>query len=211
MAKLLSKDFKKAVLLKIAPKVIYVVVKLLYFTCKKRFYDKAVGVKSPMIMACWHGELLSVLLGYISYKKNIKLDSVISGHNDGEIIARVISLFGGGTIRGSSTRGGMRVIKDSFKSLDLGRDLAITPDGPKGPRHSVADGIVLISKKKNVPIVVCNCKPTSYWQFNSWDKFIIPKPFCTLDFYVQEPFFLDDLSLKESKEFIKERLMQNAV
>ncbi len=211
MAKLLSKDFKKAVLLKIAPKVIYIAAKLLYFTCKKRFHGKVTDMQNPVIMAFWHGELLAVLLGYMSYGKIAKVDSVISGHNDGEIIARVISLFGGGTIRGSSTRGGVRVIKDSFKSLDLGRDLAITPDGPKGPRHSVADGIVLISKRKNVPIVVCNCKPTSYWQFNSWDKFIIPKPFCTLDFYVQEPFFLDDLSLKESKEFIKERLMQNAV
>jgi len=211
MAKLLSKDFKKAVLLKIAPRVIYIIVKLLYFTCKKRFHDKEVDMPSPVIMAFWHGELLSVLLGYISYRKNIKIDSIISGHNDGEIIAKVISLFGGGTIRGSSTRGGMKAIKDSFRSLDLKRDLAITPDGPKGPRHSVADGIVLISKRKNVPIVVCNCRPTSYWQFDSWDKFIIPKPFCTLDFYVQSPFFLGDLSLEESKEFIKERLMQNAV
>ncbi len=208
MAKSLSKRFKKAVLLKFAPRIIYFVVNLLYFTCKKEFHSniKAEDLPMPSIITFWHGELLSVLIGYLKYKKSSNIDSIVSEHKDGEIIARVVSLFGGGTIRGSSTRGGIKALRESFKSIDGGRDLGITPDGPRGPRHSVAEGIVLISKRKNVPIVTFNCKPTSYWQLNSWDKFTIPKPFSTLHFYIGEPFLLDDLSMEDSKELIKERL-----
>jgi len=213
MAKLLSKSFRKSILLKIAPRLIYFVVNLLYITCRKRFHASADAkdLNRPVIVAFWHGELLSVMKGYMLFMKSSEVDSIVSDHSDGEIIARVVALFGGGTIRGSSTRGGIKALKQSFKALDGGRNLAITPDGPKGPRHSVADGIVKISQKKNVPIVAFNCKPTSYWQFDSWDKFIIPKPFSTLNFYIGKPFLLKGLSMQESKKLIKERLEKNAV
>lgn len=213
MAKLLSKNFKKSILRKIAPRIIYAVVNLLYMTCRKRFYAdiEPRDLDRPVIVAFWHGELLSVMQGYMFFRKKSDIDSIVSEHSDGEIIARVVELFGGGAIRGSSTRGGLKALRESFKSIDNGRNLAITPDGPKGPRHSVADGIVLISQRKDIPIVTFNCKPSSYWQFGSWDKFVIPKPFSRLDFYIGEPFFLKGLSIKESKELIKERLLKNAI
>ena len=213
MAKLLAKNFKKTILQKVAPKVIYFVVNILYMTCKKRFHAKIApeALYTSTIIAFWHGELLSIMKGYLLFGANPDIDVIVSEHSDGEIIARTVSLFGGGTIRGSSTRGGVKVLKQSFKSLQNGRNLAITPDGPKGPRHSVADGIVLISQKKMVPVVTFNCKPSSYWQFNSWDKFIVPKPFSTLDFYIGDPFLLEGLSMEESKKLIKERLEEHAI
>ncbi len=213
MAKLLIKKFRKSVLRKIAPWFIYLTVKILYLTCKKKFHTrlKPSSLNSPVIVAFWHGELLSVMQGYMLFFSNSKVDSIVSEHGDGEIIAKVVSLFGGGTIRGSSTRGGIKALKQSFKAIDNGRNLAITPDGPKGPRHSVADGIVKISQKKDIPIVTFNCKPSSYWQFDSWDRFVLPKPFSVLNFYVGEPFYLADSSLEESKELIKERLLENAI
>jgi hypothetical protein len=213
MAKLFPKGFKKSLLLKIAPRTIYLVVNLLFLTCRKRFYasENLKELNAPFIVAFWHGELLCVLKGYVLFFSNSDVDSVVSDHSDGEIIARVVSLFGGGLIRGSSTRGGIKALKSSFDTINRGRNLAITPDGPKGPRHSVADGIVKIAQKKNVPIVTFNCKPTSYWQFNSWDKFVVPKPFSRLDFYVGEPFYLEGLSMQESKELVEERLKKNAI
>ena len=213
MAKLSFKEFKKAVLLKIAPVVFFIFLNLLYLSCKKKFYAKTKTneIQHPAIFAFWHGEFLPILKGYIDFRGSRDIDTIISSHFDGELIAKAVSIFGGGSIRGSSTRGALRALKDSFRSLELKRDLGITPDGPKGPRHSVADGIVLISKKKNVPIVTINCKPSSYWQLSSWDKFVIPRPFSTLHIYVGEPFYLGDLSLEESKQLIKERLMENAV
>ncbi len=213
MAKLFTKDFKKAVLLKIAPRFLYVFLNLLYFTCRKKINTKILSkdLPSSVIVTFWHGELLALLKGYLLYRNSNKIDTLVSEHKDGEIIARVVTLYGGGSIRGSSTRGGIKALRQAFKSIELKRDIGITPDGPKGPRHSVADGIVLISQKKNVPIVTFNCKPSSFWQLNSWDKFVIPKPFCTLNFYIGEPFYLDGLSIDEAKELVKERLIKNAI
>jgi len=213
MAKLFSKDFKRKILLKVAPRLVFIFLNILYFTCKKNFHSttEAKDIPRPAIFTFWHGELLSLLKGYIDFRKSTKIDTMISAHFDGELIAKVVSLYKGGSIRGSSTRGAIKALKSSFKSIAKNRDLAITPDGPKGPRHSVADGIVLISKKKNVPIVTLNCKPSSYWQMKSWDKFVIPKPFSTLDIFVGEPFYLGDLTTEESKKLIKERLMENAI
>ncbi|MCF6172425.1 MAG: lysophospholipid acyltransferase family protein [Campylobacteraceae bacterium] len=213
MAKSSFKDFKKALVLKIVPKVAFVFLNLLYFSCKKKFHSSGPKdkIQTPAIFAFWHGELLPLMKGYVDFRGTKSIDTIISSHFDGEIIAKIVAMYGGGSIRGSSTRGGLKALKESFRSLGLKRDLAITPDGPKGPRHSVADGIVLISKKKSVPIVTLNCKPSSYWQLNSWDKFMIPKPFSTLNIFIGEPFYLKDLSIEESKKLIKERLMQNAV
>ncbi|NOX16311.1 MAG: lysophospholipid acyltransferase family protein [Epsilonproteobacteria bacterium] len=207
------KDFKKALVLKIVPRLAFIFLNILYFSCKKKFHSKCNKdeIQTPAIFAFWHGELLPLLKGYIDFRGSKKIDTIISSHFDGELIAKIVAIYGGGSIRGSSTRGGLKALKKSFRSLSLKRDLAITPDGPKGPSHSVADGIILISKKKNVPIVTLNCKPSSYWQLNSWDKFVIPKPFSTLNIFIGEPFYLNDLSMEESKKLIKERLMENAI
>lgn len=213
MAKYCFKKFKNTLLLAFAPKIAYVVLTLLFFTCKKKFYlgEESDKLPKPVIVVFWHGELLPVMKGYMLYRGNKNINSMISDSKDGELIARVVSLFGGGTIRGSSTRGGVKALIRSFKTLDKKRDLGIALDGPRGPRHTVSDGVVLISQKKNVPIVTFNCRPTSYWQLNSWDKFVIPKPFCTLNLYVGEPFLLDGLTMQEAKEKIKGRLIKNAI
>jgi lysophospholipid acyltransferase (LPLAT)-like uncharacterized protein len=213
MAKLFNKNFKRRLLLKFAPRLLFVVLNILYFTCRKKFHSKGhvSDIPRPAIFTFWHGELLALLKGYVDFRKSTKIDTMISAHFDGELIAKIVDLYKGGSIRGSSTKGAIKALKSSFKSIAKNRDLAITPDGPKGPRHSVADGIVLISKKKNVPIVTLNCRPTSYWQLKSWDKFIIPKPFSRLDIFIGEPFYLNDLTTQESKKLIKERLCENAI
>jgi len=213
MAKYYFKKFKNSFLLIFAPKIAYIILRILFFTCRKKFYlaEESDNLPNPVIVVFWHGELLSVMEGYMLYRGNKNIDSMISDHKDGELVARIVSLFGGGAIRGSSTRGGVKALIQSFKTLDKKRDLGMAIDGPKGPRHSVSDGVVLISQKKSVPIVTFNCKPTSYWQLNSWDKFIIPKPFCILNFYVSEPFLLDGLTMQEAKEKVKERLLKNAI
>ncbi len=213
MAKLLSKDFKKRVLVKTVPPIAYLLLKLLFFTCKKKLCFKGKrDIDKPAVIAFWHGELLMAILGYIEFRKGVEIDSMISDHSDGEMIARVIKLFGGGVVRGSSTKGGIKALKGAFKTLELKRDLGITPDGPKGPRHSVAEGIVLIARKKGVPVVTINCKPSSYWQFDSWDKFVLPKPFSTLNLYIGEPLYLDkNISVEEAQNIIQERLLENAV
>ncbi|MCD8478516.1 MAG: lysophospholipid acyltransferase family protein, partial [Sulfurospirillum sp.] len=188
MAKLFSKTLKRKLLVWLIPPFIYLVIKLLFFTCKKRFHFSVNGSAMPSIYAIWHGELLMAAMAYTSYSKHVSIDTIVSNHFDGELVAKLMRLFGGGTIRGSSSKGGISALRHALKALEKGRDIGITPDGPRGPRHSVADGAAALARIKRVPIITMHCEPSSSWKMKSWDHFCIPKPFCTLDFYYSDPF-----------------------
>ncbi len=207
MAKLLTKEQKRAILLKVVPPIAYFFIKLLYMSCKKVYHTPKQMPKTPVIISFWHEYILfSSLIFKTTMQKDDKCSVIISEHFDGNMIANTVKFFGIDSIRGSSTRGGIKAIKESFKLLDRGECVAITPDGPRGPRRSVADGIVAISQKKDVNIVAYSYKASSFWRLKSWDKFLIPKPFSRVDFYISEPFSLSGLSSDEAKEYIKERL-----
>ncbi|WP_245391430.1 lysophospholipid acyltransferase family protein [Sulfurospirillum barnesii] len=190
------------------PPLVYCFVKILFFTCKKRFHIGINGSHTPSIYAIWHGELLMAAMAYTSYSKRVHIDTIVSQHFDGDLVAKLMRLFGGGTIRGSSSKGGILALRYALKALQMGRDIGITPDGPRGPRHSVADGAAALARMKQVPIITMHCKPSSSWQMRSWDRFCIPKPFCTLDFYYSDPFYVHELSLDEAKALIQKRLLE---
>ncbi len=175
------KKYSRAFALIVVPFLGSMLMRFLYLTNKKEFHaPKNLGDEN-FIMACWHGELLMIPYAYTRYVKKPHVKLLISEHFDGNLIAKTLSFFKFGSIRGSSTRGGARALIESIKELKNGYDLGITPDGPKGPRHEVSDGIVIMAKKAKVKIVLVEIKPTSYWQLTSWDKFIIPKPFGTIN------------------------------
>jgi len=192
----------------IVPSLGSLLIRLLYVTNKKVFHaPKDLGDEN-FIMACWHGELLMIPYAYTHYKKTPKVKLVISEHFDGNLIAKTLNKFGFETIRGSSTRGGIKALIESIKSLKDGYDLGITPDGPKGPRHEVHDGIVLMAQKAKVKIVLVEIKPTSYWQISSWDKFIIPKPFGVINYYISDFIDVADMDIDQAKKIIKNGLLR---
>lgn len=207
----MNKALKRRVLEIVLPPILYVILYFIYFTCKKTFhFGTILDKEKPAIFVFWHGELIMLPFSYIKYRKSKNIAAIISDHHDGEIATRLIKLIGGEAIRGSSTKGSVKALKGAFFALDAGKDVGITPDGPKGPRHSVADGVVKIAQKKRVPLVALNIQASSYWRFHSWDKSFIPKPFSKLDFYASEPFSLEGLEIQEAKEEIQKRLMQYA-
>jgi lysophospholipid acyltransferase (LPLAT)-like uncharacterized protein len=154
----------------------------------------------------WHGDLLMQPLNYRNFKKNGNVKVIVSEHADGETIRKVVEYLGVGALSGSSTRGGAKALLGAIKSIKNKIDVAITPDGPKGPIYEIADGIVLIAQKTGAKILAFSSYPSSYWRFNSWDKFIVPKPFGKIDFFVSEPFCIDGLSLEKSKQKIKDNM-----
>jgi len=160
-------------------------------------------------MACWHGELLMIPYAYKRYKKNPKVKLLISEHFDGNLIAKTLNAFGFETIRGSSTRGGAKALIVSIKELKRGYDLGITPDGPKGPCHSVSDGIIVMAQKAKVKVTLVEIKPSSFWQLNSWDKFTIPKPFGTIRYYISDLIDIEGLEMEEARELIRAGLLKN--
>lgn len=178
-------------------------------TNKKEFIAPDSLSDEPFIMACWHGELLMIPYAYKRYKKipNVKL--LISDHFDGSLIAKTLAYFGFGTIRGSSTRNGARALISAIKELQNGSDLGITPDGPKGPRHEVADGIVVMAQKAKVKIILVEIKASSFWQLNSWDKFVIPKPFGLISYYISDMISVENMELEDAKYLIKKGLLRH--
>jgi hypothetical protein len=181
-------------------------MRFLYITNKKQFHAPKRIDEEPTIFACWHGELLMLPYLYSYYRKIPHANVFISSHFDGALISKTIKYFGLGTISGSSNRNAARVLMQGIKSLKSGYDIGITPDGPKGPRHEVADGIMVMAQKTKAKVVLVRIMPTKFWQFNSWDKFVVPKPFGTLHFYASQPLDISDMTLQDARSYLKERL-----
>jgi hypothetical protein len=184
-------------------------IRFLYITNKKNFYSpKSIG-DEPTIFACWHGELLMLPYLYSHYRKTPHAKVLISSHFDGALISKTIKYFGLGTISGSTNRNAARVLIQGIKTLKDGYDIGITPDGPKGPRHEVADGIIAMAKKAKVKIVLVEIKPTKFWQLNSWDKFTIPKPFGTINYYSTHLIDISKMEFEEARSLLKEGLLKH--
>ncbi|NVJ52421.1 MAG: lysophospholipid acyltransferase family protein [Campylobacteraceae bacterium] len=202
---------KAFLITRVVPFILQLFVRFIYLTSKKVFHHPQIDENESFVIAFWHGELLMQPYNYKKLKPTGKVSAMISQHKDGEAITRTVEYLGIHSIRGSSSKGGAKALIAAIKEIKAKNDIAITPDGPRGPRHSVADGIVAISKKTNAKILVFNCKATKYWQFNSWDKFIVPKPFGRLEFFIEEPIDISQMEMDEAKAFIKEKMLVNAM
>lgn len=125
------------------------------------------------VFILWHGELLPILWAY----RGEGIRALISTHADGEIIARIIQGLGFRTVRGSSSRGGARALLEIVRELQAGGEVAVTTDGPRGPRRVMQPGAVMAAMRAGVPIVAFGMTVDRAWRFRSWDRFVLPKPF----------------------------------
>jgi len=185
----------------------YLLIRFLYFTNKKEFHTPKTLGENAFILGCWHHDLLMLPFVYFRYRNPPHVKAMISNHFDGSLIAKTIKYFKVGHLAGSTTRNAARVLIQAIKTIKEGMDVAITPDGPRGPRHEVADGIIVIAQKTKAKVVLVSIKPTRYWQLNSWDKLIIPKPFGTIHFYASEALDISNMEIEEARRFIKEGLL----
>ena len=191
----------------IVPSIGSVLIRLFYFSSKKVFHLPSEIPDEPFITAFWHGDLIYQPFLYYQLRDKPNINVVISDHFDGQIIAKTIEHLKLKTIHGSSTRNAAKVLIAAIKTLKNGGDIGITPDGPKGPRHEVADGVVIMAQKTKAKVIVFSCVPKSYWQLKSWDRFTIPKPFTQLDFYASEPLDISGMDREEAKMLIKDKLL----
>ncbi len=132
--------------------------------------------KTPFIFSLWHGQLLPLIWHHRSEGVAI----LVSEHRDGELIARIASSIGYRLIRGSTTRGGDRALLALVKELRSGGEVAVTPDGPRGPARSYAPGAVVAAQRAGAPILPIAAHADRAWYLSSWDRFMIPKPFATV-------------------------------
>jgi lysophospholipid acyltransferase (LPLAT)-like uncharacterized protein len=101
---------------------------------------------------------------------------LISDHADGELITQVVKRLGFGVVRGSTTRGGARALREMSQRFTEG-NLCFTPDGPRGPRRSVQQGMIYAASRLGLPIVGAGMAFQDPWRARSWDRFAVPRPF----------------------------------
>lgn len=146
------------------------------------------------IFSLWHGQLLPLL----AHHRDEGARVLISEHRDGEIIARIAESLGFRTVRGSTTRGGARALLAMCDALERGEEIAITPDGPRGPAHVFAPGALIAAHRAGVPIVPVGVAVSSAWRLRSWDAFAIPKPFTRVTIAYGAPLTVDAASARDA-------------
>jgi lysophospholipid acyltransferase (LPLAT)-like uncharacterized protein len=137
----------------------------------------------PIIFMIWHGQMLPLLY----HHRNEHVAVLISEHADGEIIARIATRLGYQTVRGSTSRGAARALLGLARVVGEGHDLAITPDGPRGPAKSLAPGPVIIAQRSGAPPIAAAVSVSRARHLKSWDQFVIPKPFARLQVAYSSP------------------------
>jgi lysophospholipid acyltransferase (LPLAT)-like uncharacterized protein len=128
---------------------------------------------TPVIFVFWHGNLLPL----VHYHRHQGIVVLVSEHSDGERIARILARRGFGTVRGSSTRGGVRGLRALVRAAREGKDLALTPDGPRGPRGEFKPGALAVARMTGLPLIPLAVTAEPSWALGSWDRFMVPKPF----------------------------------
>jgi lysophospholipid acyltransferase (LPLAT)-like uncharacterized protein len=125
------------------------------------------------IFVFWHQRMFA----FAGFFRNSGARVIISEHGDGEMIARIIARLGMEPVRGSSTRGGARAMLELLREKDSRVNIAITPDGPRGPRHAFHEGAVYLASRTGLPIYPLAIAFKRYAQLPTWDGFIVPAPF----------------------------------
>ena len=173
---------KQRILLAIVPPIAALLIRLLGMTlCYEDVFpsdaiDPVPGdeIPGPTIYAFWHRSLLACAHRF----RNKDIAILISQSFDGELIARTVELLGFKAVRGSSSRGGAAGLRGMAEAYTAGHRCAITADGPRGPAQVAKPGTAQLARLVGAPWVgTFNAVPLNAWELNSWDRFLIPKPF----------------------------------
>jgi lysophospholipid acyltransferase (LPLAT)-like uncharacterized protein len=161
------------------PRAGLVLVKLLSRTYQYRLVDthneqQAMHDYGSIVYASWHQRFFPGITFFASRKP---IAIMISQSRDGEMIARVVDILGWKAVRGSSSKGGMRALKEIRQLTGQGYRIGHIVDGPQGPFSVVKSGLITIAQFAAAPIVPVIMSAQRCWVFNSWDRFMVPKPF----------------------------------
>jgi hypothetical protein len=143
------------------------------------FRDRDKGV----IYCFWHSHILPMTYLF----RGIGVKAVVSGSKDGDRATAVARRWNHGTIRGSSSLHGMSVVRQCVRELRKRQNLVLIPDGPRGPREIAKPGIAQIALLSGAPVFPVSALPKKCWRLNSWDRFMVPRPFTTIELRIGEP------------------------
>jgi lysophospholipid acyltransferase (LPLAT)-like uncharacterized protein len=156
----------------------------------------------PVVFVFWHGQMLPLVYAH----RGEGVVVLVSEHADGEYITQVIRRHGFGTVRGSSTRGATQGLRGLIREARAGRDLALTPDGPKGPAGEFKAGALAVAQVTGLPVIPLAAGATSAWHFSSWDGFMVPRPFSRVRIVYGEPRWVSREAGREALDGMAEEL-----
>ncbi len=157
------------------------------------------------IFAFWHNEFFVMPYYYVKNIGKSPISVLASLSKDGEYISRLLHKFGFTTARGSTSYGGETALRLLIKEIEKGNDVAVTPDGPRGPRHVVHPGIITLASITGCSIVPVGYKVLRKKVLKTWDKFIIPTPFTSGTMSVAEPIFIPKNISDSEKEQMRQK------
>jgi hypothetical protein len=144
----------------------------------------------PLIYAVWHGRILMVpwLNARLRRTRGARRVRVLASRSrDGELVSRFVRRFGLEVVRGSSSRGGAHALRALAAALRAGEDVAVVPDGPRGPDQTLEPGVIVLAAATGAPIVPLGFAARPARRLRTWDRFLVPAPFARCALVFGEP------------------------
>jgi lysophospholipid acyltransferase (LPLAT)-like uncharacterized protein len=163
---------------------------------------------SPQIFAFWHNRLFPVARLYARYYKAHSIYGLVSPSKDGAWLSEIYEQLGIPSVRGSTRRGGQSALRDCMRLMRNGASIAITPDGPRGPRYVIQEGVLWLSKETHAPIVAIGIHFHCAIRLHTWDKFYLPLPFSRISMDVK---ILTDKELHSSTLISHQHFLQKVL
>lgn len=164
---------------------------------------------TPLVIVLWHGRMLAAMPIWPHRGRGHAV--LVSPSDDGGLVTRALAKFGYRVVRGSTSRGGARAMRELAAALHDGASVVLTPDGPRGPRFAMNSGAAWLSRDRGRPIVTLAVAVDRAWRLRSWDRFTIPKPFARLLVTYGDPLPVppdcDDDRLEALVGTLRERLL----
>lgn len=135
----------------------------------------------PSVIIFWHNRLFAGALFFERYFRQRRLATLISASKDGAWPAVFVKKIGMHPVRGSRYQRGTQAVRDLIAAQRNGHDVALTPDGSRGPIYDMKSGAVTIALKTGAPIVLLSFNYTGAWRLKSWDRFYVPHPFSKIE------------------------------
>ena len=164
--------------------------------------DFLADTREPCVLAAWHGRMFVPVHAF----RGDPIAIIVSEHRDGEILAAMLESAGYDSIRGSSTRGGVKALAGLVRHVKKGGRIAITPDGPRGPRQVFQPGTVYVAAKTGVPVVPMSGSADRAHYFGSWDSLQIPYPFSRGILLLGDPYYVTGGTDPENIEYHRREL-----